>query len=143
MFDFDAGKMLIVGVLALIFIPPKDLPRVMRQAGQLVGKMRRMAAEFQGQFMDAMREADMADIRHEAQKLAEAARVDTGAFDELRDLDRQMTAEPVKAHVSHPAEAEEFDTVKPTTEAAPLSARPSDQSAGPETVSPAPAPHTA
>ncbi len=78
MFDFDAGKLLIVGVIALIFIPPKDLPRVLRQAGQFVGKMRRMASEFQGQFMDAMREADMADLRQEARKLAEAARIDTG-----------------------------------------------------------------
>ena len=91
MFDFDAGKLLIVGVVALIFIPPKDLPRVLRQAGQFVGKMRRMAAEFQGQFMDAMREADMTDVRREAQKLADSARVDVG-LDSVHDLDRQMVA---------------------------------------------------
>jgi len=78
MFDFDAGKLIIVGIIALIFIPPKDLPRVLRQAGQFVGKMRRMASEFQGQFMDAMREADMADLRKEAQKLADSAKVDMG-----------------------------------------------------------------
>ncbi len=78
MFDFDASKLLIVGAIALIFIPPKDLPRVLRQVGQFVGKMRRMASEFQGQFMDAMREADMADLRQEARKLADAAKVDIG-----------------------------------------------------------------
>ena len=54
MFDFDASKLIIVGIIALIFIPPKDLPRVLRQAGQFVGKMKRMASEFQGQLMDAM-----------------------------------------------------------------------------------------
>ena len=54
MFDFDVGKLLVVGIVALAVIPPKDLPRVMRTVGQAVGKMRRMAAEFQGQFMDAM-----------------------------------------------------------------------------------------
>ena len=78
MLDFDAGKLIIVGIIALIFIPPKDLPRVLRQAGQLVGKMRRMASEFQGQFMDAMREADMADLRKEAQKLADGAKAQMG-----------------------------------------------------------------
>ena len=91
MFDFDAGKIIIVGVIALIFIPPKDLPRVLRQVGQFVGKMRRMAADFQGQFMDAMREADVADLRREAQKLSDAARVSTG-LETVHDLDRQMTS---------------------------------------------------
>ena len=90
MFDFDAGKLLIVGLIALIFIPPKDLPRVLRQVGQFVGKMRRMATEFQGQFMDAMREADMADLRREAQKLSDSARVDVG-LDSVADLKTHLT----------------------------------------------------
>ena len=81
MFDFDASKLIIVGIIALIFIPPKDLPRVLRQVGQLVGKMRRMASEFQGQFMDAIREADMADLRKEAQKLADSTKIEMGLGD--------------------------------------------------------------
>ncbi|MDR3463176.1 MAG: twin-arginine translocase subunit TatB [Beijerinckiaceae bacterium] len=83
MFDFDAGKLLIIGIVALVFIPSKDLPRVLRQIGQFVGKMRRMASEFQGQFMDAMREADMADLRREADKLAKAAEIES-SFPEVR-----------------------------------------------------------
>ena len=75
MFDFDAGKLLIIGIVALVFIPSKDLPRVLRQLGQFVAKMRRMASEFQGQFMDAMREADLAELRREADNLAKAASV--------------------------------------------------------------------
>jgi sec-independent protein translocase protein TatB len=94
MFDFDAGKILIVGIVALIFIPPKDLPRVLRQVGQFVGKMKRMAGEFQGQFMDAMREADMADLRREAQKLADSAKVDVG-LSTMSDLKRDIEAKPV------------------------------------------------
>lgn len=65
MFEFDASKLIIIGIVALIVIGPKDLPRVLRQLGQAMGKMRRMAAEFQGQFMEAMREADVADARAE------------------------------------------------------------------------------
>ena len=47
MFDLDASKLIVVGIVALAVIPPKDLPRVMRTVGQTIGKMRRMAAEFQ------------------------------------------------------------------------------------------------
>jgi sec-independent protein translocase protein TatB len=65
MFDFDVSKLLIFGIVALAVIPPKDLPRVMRVVGQALGRMRRMAAEFQGQFMEAMREADLDSIKKE------------------------------------------------------------------------------
>jgi sec-independent protein translocase protein TatB len=63
MFDISWGKIVIIGVVALIFIGPKELPAVLRMVGQWMGKMRRMAAEFQGQFQDAMREAEMADLK--------------------------------------------------------------------------------
>lgn len=89
MFDFDASKLLIIGVVALVVIGPKDLPRVLRQVGQMVGKLRRMAAEFQGQFMDAMREADMADLRKEANKLSDAVRIDTG-LNSIHDIESHM-----------------------------------------------------
>lgn len=95
MFDFDAGKLIIIGIVALIVIGPKDLPRVLRQVGQAVAKLRRMSADFQKQFMDAMHEADMADIKAEAQKLAEAARANV-AYDPIREVKSQMT-EAVKA----------------------------------------------
>ncbi len=65
MFDFGAGELIVIGVVALVAIGPKELPGLLRTIGQAVGKMRRMAGEFQGQFNEAMREADMAD----AQKL--------------------------------------------------------------------------
>jgi sec-independent protein translocase protein TatB len=69
MFDFDVGKLLIFGIVALAVIPPKDLPRVMRVVGQALGRMRRMAAEFQGQFMDAMREADLDSVKKELESV--------------------------------------------------------------------------
>src|SRR6516165_11624597 len=76
MFDFDFGKLMVVAIVALAAIPPKDLPRVMRTVGQVVGKMRRMAAEFQGQFMDAMREADLDSVRKELDALNEKAKAE-------------------------------------------------------------------
>ena len=91
MFDFDVGKLVVIGVVALIVIGPKDLPRVLRQVGQAVGKMRRMAAEFQGQFMEAMREADVENLKKEVQSAADLAKVDV-AFDPVRDVNDQITA---------------------------------------------------
>jgi sec-independent protein translocase protein TatB len=85
MFDFDAGKLIIIGIVALIVIGPKELPRVMRQVGQAAAKMRRMAAEFRGQFMDAMREADIEDIKSDAAKLADTAKIIVGG-DRLADI---------------------------------------------------------
>ena len=91
MLDFDVGKLVVIGVVALIVIGPKDLPRVLRQVGNAVGKMRRMAAEFQGQFMEAMREADVDNLKKEVESAANLAKVDV-AFDPVRDVKEQITA---------------------------------------------------
>ena len=80
MFDLDAGKILVVGVVALLVIGPKDLPRVLRTVGQTVGKMRRMASEFQNQFMEAIKEADLEDVKKEFSALRDSANIDT-SFD--------------------------------------------------------------
>jgi|SRR5579863_2081595 len=77
MFDlFDPSKIFIVGVVALIVIGPKELPRVMRTVGQVVGRMRRMAAEFQQQFNEAMREAELEDVKKELAAINDAATAD-------------------------------------------------------------------
>ena len=65
MFDFDIGKLMVFAIVALAVIPPKDLPRVLRTVGKYVGQMRRMASEFQGQFMDAIKEADVESVKKE------------------------------------------------------------------------------
>ena len=90
MFDFDVGKLLIFGIVALAVIPPKDLPRVMRVVGQAMGKMRRMAAEFQGQFMEAMREADLESVKKELTALDQSARIGA-AFDPAMAMRQEIT----------------------------------------------------
>ncbi len=112
MFDFDAGKLLIIGVIALVVIGPKELPRVLRQVGQFVGKMRRMAAEFQGQFMDAMKEADIQSIREEIDKVTKETALDVN-FDPARDIQAELT----RTLDAAPASAAPTATL---TEAAPL-----------------------
>lgn len=73
MFDLDAGKLLIIGIVALLVIPPKDLPSVMRQVGQMVGKLRRMASDFQSQFMEAIRDSEFDEVRKNVTELRDSA----------------------------------------------------------------------
>jgi sec-independent protein translocase protein TatB len=91
MFDIDAGKILVVGVVALLVIGPKDLPRVLRTVGQTVGKMRRMATEFQNQFMEAIKEADLEDVKKEISAIHESAQID-GSFDPASMMRSEITS---------------------------------------------------
>ena len=69
MFDIGWGELVVIGIVALIAIGPKELPTVLRTLGQYMGKIRRMAADFQGQFQEAMREAEMADLKKHAEDI--------------------------------------------------------------------------
>jgi sec-independent protein translocase protein TatB len=73
MFDISWSEFAIIAVVALIAIGPKELPGVLRMVGQWMGKARKMAAEFQGQFQEAMREAEMADLKKSFDEVKEAA----------------------------------------------------------------------
>src|ERR1700729_3182859 len=73
MFDIGWSEFAVIAVVALIAIGPKELPGVLRMVGQWVGKARKMASEFQGQFQEAMREAEMADLKKSFDEVREAA----------------------------------------------------------------------
>ena len=63
MFDIGWSELLVIAVVAIIVVGPKDLPRMMRTFGSYAGKLRRMAGDFQRQFEDAMREAEIEEVR--------------------------------------------------------------------------------
>ena len=73
MFDIGWSEFVLIAVVALIAIGPKELPGVLRTLGQWMGKARKMAAEFQSQFQEAMREAEMADLKKSFDEVREAA----------------------------------------------------------------------
>ncbi|HEX7850918.1 MAG TPA: Sec-independent protein translocase protein TatB [Sphingomonas sp.] len=62
MLDIDPTELLVLGVVALLVIPPKDLPRAMRFAGQWVGKARGLARQFRSGFDDMIRESEFAEM---------------------------------------------------------------------------------
>ena len=67
MFDLSWGEVMVIGAVALIVIGPKDLPKALRTLGNMTAKVRRMAGEFQSQFNDAMREAELDEIRKQVE----------------------------------------------------------------------------
>jgi sec-independent protein translocase protein TatB len=81
MFDIGWSELVIIGVVALIVIGPRELPGVLRSVGQWVGKIKRMASDFQGQFQEAMREAEVADLKKQFDEASSAATNFTSGFD--------------------------------------------------------------
>ena len=81
--------MLVIGAVALVVIGPKDLPKALRSVGEAVGKIKRMAAEFQGQFNDAMREAELHDLKKQVEDVGgsvkAATNVDFNPIQTIRD----------------------------------------------------------
>jgi sec-independent protein translocase protein TatB len=89
MFDIGWGELLVIGMVALVAIGPKELPGVLRTVGQWTGKLRRMAAEFQNQFHEAMREAELADLKKQVDEMTSEVR-SYGSFDPVSDVRSEL-----------------------------------------------------
>jgi sec-independent protein translocase protein TatB len=101
MFDISWTEFLLIGVVALVVIGPKELPGVMRTIGQYTRKIRGMATDFQNQFQEAMREAEMADLKKQVDDMASGIK----SYDPLKsvredletagkDIEKSITAGP-------------------------------------------------
>jgi sec-independent protein translocase protein TatB len=85
MFDIGWSELVLIGIVALIVIGPKELPTALRTAGMWMGKVRRMASEFQGQFQEAMREAEMAELKKQVDEIGNST-TNLTSFDPLADV---------------------------------------------------------
>jgi sec-independent protein translocase protein TatB len=63
MFDFSWSEILLIGVVALVVIGPKDLPRVLKTVGQYAGRARAIARDFQFQIDQMVRDSELDDVR--------------------------------------------------------------------------------
>lgn len=70
MFDFGIGstELMLIAVVALIVIGPRDLPKVLRTVGQVMTKVRAMAREFQGHIEDAAKDVGLDDLKKDISK---------------------------------------------------------------------------
>src|ERR1700758_2216506 len=112
MFDIGWSEFVLIAVVALIAIGPKELPGVLRTVGQWMGKARKMAAEFQSQFQEAMREAEMADLKKGFDDVREAASgFSTGNLISSREKDVSTSLRI--DNVDKPAEAPSAPAIEP------------------------------
>src|SRR5437660_1517899 len=122
MFDLGWGKIIIIAVIALIVIGPKELPAVLRTVGQWMSKIRRMAAEFQGQFQEAMREAEMGDLKKQVDAIADATRDIGSGFNPLdstrKEIEAAMAEKPAAEAASAMPASEPAATAEPAAAAA-------------------------
>lgn len=132
MFDIGWSELVVIAVVALIAIGPKELPGVLRMVGQWMGKARKMASEFQGQFQEAMREAEMADLKKSFDEVKDVAtgmspgnimtslQKDVGDALQIGDIDKPVDSQ-VETSIAETvtSEAATPEIVTPTTPVAP------------------------
>jgi sec-independent protein translocase protein TatB len=160
--DIGASELLVIAVVALIVVGPKDLPMLLRKLGQFMAKLRGMASEFRASFDEMARQSELDDLRKEVEAMragqftdmaAKASGLDdTAAFDEisqgLSDVGVQLHP-PMSYQYEAAAVAEEVQPVakparKPRAKAAaakapakPATAKtPAKAAAAPKTAAP-------
>jgi sec-independent protein translocase protein TatB len=69
MFEISWSELLILGIVTLVFVGPKELPVFLRTLGRYAGMVRRHANEFKAQFDAAMREAELESMRKEVEQM--------------------------------------------------------------------------
>jgi sec-independent protein translocase protein TatB len=148
MFDIGWSELLVIIVVAIVVVGPKELPKLMGTFGHYAGKLRRAAADFQRQFDEAMRDTEVAEVK----KAMEAVRAETTSLDQpvmLPKLDTpQASPTPPSARPAAPP-ALATSTAQPTAEAKPKpprkrAASTTAKSASPKRVKkPAEPPHDA
>jgi sec-independent protein translocase protein TatB len=87
MFDFglSMGELMVIALVALIVVGPKDLPRMLRMVGRFVTQLRGMAGEFQRHLDSAIREAGIDEVKKEVKSMTN--------FTVTADIDKQITEE--------------------------------------------------
>ncbi|MEO9337053.1 Sec-independent protein translocase protein TatB [Mesorhizobium sp. SB112] len=83
MFEIGWSEMLVIAIVMIVVVGPKDLPKMLRTIGKMTTKLRGMAGDFQKQFNDALKEAELDDVKK--------------SIDELRGLN---PANEIKKHIN-------------------------------------------
>jgi sec-independent protein translocase protein TatB len=127
MLEIGWGKIVLIGIVALLVIGPKELPAVLRTVGQWMTKLRRMAAEFQTQFQEAMREAEMADLKKQVDEMTSQAQ-SYANFDPIGEVRKEFesTQQQIESAVANstPASASPAPGAANDSSAAPATSEP-------------------
>lgn len=99
MFDLTSGKLLLLGIVALIVLGPKDFPILLRTIGKYMGIIKRQADEFREQFNEAIRESEFDQIKKDVEGLG-------------KDLDTTMQDTQNSINQELGSVTKEFETVR-------------------------------
>lgn len=105
-------EILVLSVLALLVIGPKDLPRFLNSAGKMVGKARRLADEFRQGISQMAREAEMEDMRREIENLKTASGANEMSS-AMRDIEKAANAPPPSLDKTSPASSVDESPLEP------------------------------
>src|SRR5688572_20749422 len=76
MIDISFMELIVIAVVALVVIAPKDLPRALQTVGNYVGKMRRMATDFQRQLNSALRDEELDQLQKQVTEIGRGTEAD-------------------------------------------------------------------
>ncbi|AZN72196.1 twin-arginine translocase subunit TatB [Georhizobium profundi] len=129
MLDLGWGEILVIAIVLILVVGPKDLPRVLRTFGRTMTKLRSMAGEFRSQFDEALKEAELDDVRktvndarslNPARELRDALNPLKQAGDDLRsDINKAMRDKPTVAQKDPSAPAPGSDAANPAPASTP------------------------
>jgi len=120
MFDIGWSELLVIGVVAIVVVGPKELPRLMRTFGHYTGKLRAMASDFQRQFEEAVRVSEIDEVRKAMQDIHAQASDATAAVDKPLMVPKPAEPAPATAPVAVTSAAEST----PKSKAKPPAKRP-------------------
>lgn len=108
MLDIGWSELLVIAIVLIVVVGPKDLPPMIRAFGKMMAGLRRMGGEFRSQFDEAMRDADLDEVR---KTIADAKNLNPtnslrDAFDPLRKAGEDLKTDLRKATTMPPAKAE-------------------------------------
>ncbi len=120
MFDITSSKLLLLGIIALLVVGPKELPGLLRTIGKYVGMIKRQAAEFRTQFDDAMRDSEIADLKKQVEDIGKEAsgavkEAETAFQQEMSRVETETRAaiDSIEAKAPDPAAVFTSDAVSP------------------------------
>jgi sec-independent protein translocase protein TatB len=105
MFDLTSSKLLLLAVVALLVIGPKDFPILLRTIGKYMGIIRGHAKEFRAQFDEAMRESEFSQLKKEVEKLGSETEAALTATKQSVEQTIAEARHGVEASVETPVEA--------------------------------------
>jgi sec-independent protein translocase protein TatB len=120
MLDIGWSELLLIGVVALIVVGPKDLPKMFRTLGQFTGKARAMARDFQRAMDDAAKDTGVQDVARDLREATSGKSMGLdGVSDAVRDLKDLKKWDPSKPAAKKPPKAAVPDPAAPEAEAKP------------------------